>query len=39
VNEYLTSVLKENPDEIAAHPERFTPLAWAKSRPPEETCR
>jgi hypothetical protein len=37
VNEYLTSVLKENPDEIAAHPERFTPLAWAKSRPPEKT--
>jgi hypothetical protein len=35
VNEYLTSVLQENPDEIAAHPERFTPLAWAERRPSE----
>lgn len=29
VNEYLVSVLRANPDEIAKHPERFTPYAWA----------
>lgn len=29
VHEYLVSVLREDPDEIASHPERFTPRAWA----------
>ena len=29
VHEYLVSVLREDPDEIASHPERFTPYAWA----------
>jgi hypothetical protein len=29
VNEYLVSVLRQDPDEIASHPERFTPRAWA----------
>jgi hypothetical protein len=29
VNEYLVSVLRTDPDEIAKHPERFTPYAWA----------
>jgi len=35
VNEYLTSVLREAPDEIATHPERFTPRAWAARQPRE----
>jgi len=30
VHEYLMSVLREDPDEVASHPERHTPLAWAK---------
>jgi len=29
VHEYLVSVLRADPDEIASHPERFTPLGWA----------
>jgi hypothetical protein len=29
VHEYLLSVLRANPDEVADHPERFTPLAYA----------
>ena len=29
VHEYIVSVLRSNPDEVAAHPERFTPRAWA----------
>ncbi len=29
VHEYLTSVLRADPGEIAEHPERFTPRAWA----------
>jgi hypothetical protein len=29
VNQYLVSVLRSDPDEIAEHPERFTPRAWA----------
>jgi hypothetical protein len=29
VNEYLVSVLRSDPEEIAEHPERFTPRAWA----------
>jgi hypothetical protein len=29
VHEYLVSVLREDPKEIAEHPERFTPYAWA----------
>jgi len=29
VHEYLVSVLRSNPAEVAAHPERFTPRAWA----------
>jgi hypothetical protein len=30
IQEYLVSVLREDPDEIANHPERFTPHAWAE---------
>ena len=29
VHQYLVSVLKANPEEIAEHPERFTPRTWA----------
>ncbi|MFC1610399.1 transposase [Myxococcota bacterium] len=29
VQEYLVDVLKTDPDEIAEHPERYTPRAWA----------
>lgn len=29
VHQYLVSVLKADPEEIADHPERFTPRAWA----------
>jgi len=29
VHEYLVSVLREDPDEIASNPERYTPLGWA----------
>lgn len=29
VHEYLMSVLQADPDEVASHPERFTPLAYA----------
>ena len=28
-HEYLVSVLRTSEDEIAKHPERFTPRAWA----------
>ena len=30
VHQYLTSILKANPDEIERNPERFTPYAWGK---------
>jgi len=29
VHEYLVSVLREDPEQTAEHPERFTPYAWA----------
>jgi transposase len=29
IHEYLVSVLKTDPDEVASHPERFVPRAWA----------
>jgi hypothetical protein len=29
IQQYLMSVLREDPDEITNHPERFTPRAWA----------
>jgi hypothetical protein len=28
VHEYLVSVLRQDPDEVAKNPSRFTPLAW-----------
>jgi hypothetical protein len=28
-HEYLVDVMKADPDEVAAHPERYTPLAWS----------
>ncbi|MFW5684931.1 MAG: IS66 family transposase [Spirochaetota bacterium] len=31
VHEYLVSVLRTNPDDIAQHPERFTPHAWTQT--------
>jgi hypothetical protein len=30
VHEYLMSVLKEDPDEVNEHPEKYTPLAYAE---------
>jgi len=30
--EYLVDVMREDPDEVAAHPERYTPLAWSARR-------
>ena len=33
VHEYLMSVLRANPDDVAGHPERFTPLAYATRVP------
>jgi len=35
IHEYLVSVLREDPDEIASHPERYTPRAWAERMAPE----
>jgi len=35
VHEYLVSVLREDPNEIVNHPERFTPYAWANRQKPE----
>ena len=29
-HEYLLSVLKEDPDEVNEHPEKYTPLAYAE---------
>lgn len=29
-HEYLTGVLRADPDEVLAHPERYTPRAWRK---------
>jgi hypothetical protein len=29
VHEYIESVLRADPDEVAKHPERYTPRAWA----------
>lgn len=34
VHEYLVSILRENAKEIEAHPDRFTPYAWAARHPP-----
>lgn len=31
VHEYIMSVLRADPDEVSAHPERFTPRAWAEA--------
>lgn len=36
VQEYLLAVLKSSPDEIAEHPERFTPVAWASRQLAEQ---
>ena len=33
MHEYLVSVLRADADEIASHPERFTPRAWADRHP------
>jgi len=35
VHQYLVSVLRADPDEIARYPERFTPLGWAARRSSE----
>ncbi len=35
VHEYLVSVLRENPEHIASHPERFTPFAWGSRKTAE----
>jgi len=31
VHHYLESVLRAEPEDVSAHPERFTPRAWAKA--------
>jgi hypothetical protein len=31
-HEYLVDVIRQNPDEVAEHPECFTPLAWSARR-------
>lgn len=36
LNEYTAYVLKASPEEIAATPEKFTPLAFAHTLPPNE---
>jgi len=36
VHEYLVSVLREKADQIAEHPDRFTPYAWAARHPASE---
>jgi hypothetical protein len=36
VHEYLVEVLRSDADEIAKHPERFTPYAWAARRQAEQ---
>lgn len=36
VHEYLVSVLRSDPNEIAEHPERFTPRAWAAQKTSEQ---
>jgi hypothetical protein len=36
VHKYLVSVLRADPDEIAKHPERFTPYAWAARQTAEQ---
>ena len=37
VHEYLVSVLRADPDEIAEHPERFTPRAWTARKTSEQS--
>jgi hypothetical protein len=37
VSDYLVSVLRANPSEVARHPERFTPRAWAAAKRAAET--
>jgi len=32
VHEYVTSLLQANEDDVAKHPERFTPRAWAATK-------
>jgi hypothetical protein len=36
VHEYVESVLRTDADKVAAHPERFTPRAWAATQTPPE---
>jgi hypothetical protein len=36
IHEYLVSVLKTDPEEVASHPERFTPRAWAARATPSK---
>jgi hypothetical protein len=31
-HEYLVAVMRSSPDEVAAHPERYTPRAWSARR-------
>jgi len=33
VHQYLMAVLRADPDDVRAHPERFTPRAWAAENP------
>ena len=36
-HEYLVDVMRADPDEVAAHPERYTPLAWSVRRAADPT--
>lgn len=33
---YLVNVMRQDPDEVAEHPERFTPLAWSARQVTEQ---
>lgn len=37
LNDYVEHVLKAPPDDVATNPEKYTPLAFAKSLPPPES--
>ena len=35
-HEYLVDVMRARPDDVAEHPERYTPLAWAARNEAEQ---
>lgn len=36
-HEYLVDVMRTDPEEVAEHPERYTPLAWSARQAPEQS--